>query len=280
MIIALFPNITKNQSINLAFGIREFFTLRGIEVVAPDEIAESFGAKPLSSISEEEITYQISMGGDGTILRLLHKYPNIEAPLLGINLGALGFLADVRISELYPSLQDLIDGHFQIEERIMMEGKTSQNDSSFALNEIVVHRSKTPSLVDLSIHVDGVYLNTFSADGIILATPSGSTAYNLAAGGPILTPELKAFVLSPVCPHTISNRPIVFFPKKEIQIQYLSEHDPVEISCDGTTHWSLNTGEVFYITPSSRSFKLINLHRHNYYETLRSKLGWTGKIRN
>jgi len=144
---------------------------------------------------------------------------------------------------------------------------------------MVIHRAKNPSLIELSIHVDGTYLNTFSADGVIISTPSGSTAYSLAAGGPILSPELSAFVLTPISPHTISNRPIVFLPNHEIQIQYLSDRDPVEITFDGISCHALRTGEVFSIKKSSRCFRTVNLSRRDYFSTLRTKLGWAGKLR-
>ena len=279
MIIALFPNTKKKNSIHLASEIRAYFEERGVTIVAPDEDHSKFGASPLSTIKVENIDFQISMGGDGTILRLIHKYPQIEAPILGINIGSLGFMADVPITELYSSLQDLLDGKFQIEQRLTMTGLTPKGDRFFALNEIVVHRSKVPSLVDLSIHVDGIYLNRFLSDGIILSTPNGSTAYNLAAGGPILTPELNALVLSPICPHTLSNRPIVFLPKKEIIIQYLSKHEPIELSCDGTSIGLLKSGDSFNVSPASKKFQLVNLDRISYFETLRNKLGWTGKLK-
>ncbi|MFT4554000.1 MAG: NAD+ kinase [Chlamydiales bacterium] len=280
MIIALFPNIKKKTAKNLALGIREFLTSQDVTVVADDADADYIEAQPLSSVDKNEIDFLISMGGDGTILRLIHKYPELEAPIVGINLGHMGFLADVPISDIYPSLQDLLNGAYTIEQRIMMEGRTVTGERCFAVNEMVIHRSKNPSLIELAIHVDGTYLNTFAADGLILATPSGSTAYSLAAGGPILAPELDAFVLTPISPHTISNRPIVFMPGKDIQVQYLSDRDPVEITFDGFAKHNLRTGEVFHISKSTRTFNLVNFLRRDFYSTLRSKLGWAGgKIR-
>lgn len=145
---------------------------------------------------------------------------------------------------------------------------------------MVIHRSRNPSLIDLSIHVDGIYLNTFSADGIIVATPSGSTAYSLAAGGPILEPELEAFVITPISPHTISNRPIVLMPKEKIEVQYLSPYGPVEVTYDGISQFHMHTNEVFSISRSKRTFKLVSIYRRrDYYSTLRTKLGWTGQLR-
>jgi NAD+ kinase len=242
-------------------------------------VAEEIGAEPVSSVAPKDIDYIVSMGGDGTILQTVNHYAELDAPILGINLGSLGFMADIPVTDIYPSLQDLLDGAFRIQKRIMMEGHSVSGDYYYSVNDIVIHRAQNPTLVDLAIHVDGNYLNTFSADGIIVATPSGSTAYSLAAGGPIVTPEVNALVLTPISPHTISNRPVLLLPEKDIQIQYLSANEPVEVSVDGQARTTMHTGEVFHIRRSHRYFKLIALLRHDYFATLRSKLGWAGKLR-
>lgn len=279
MIIALFPNTSKKQSKNLAIGVQEFLASHGISVVAEEEDAKIINAKPISSVDPKEIRFLISMGGDGTMLRLMHKYEYFDAPMLGINLGHLGFMADVPIADIYPSLQDLINGSYKIHERVILQGESLHGDRCFAINDIVVHRGRNPSLVEIAIHVDGMYLNTFEADGIIVATPNGSTAYSLAAGGPIISPEIEAVVITPISPHTISNRPIVLTANQEIQIQYLSDYDPVEIRADGITHHDLPTGDVFRITRHPKNFKLVSLLRRDYFSTLRTKLGWSGKLR-
>lgn len=279
MIIALFLSTEKKESLNLAVGIREFLMANGVKVVAEDEDAHEMGAIPLSKINPHEIKFLISLGGDGTILRLVHKYEDLDVPILGINVGHLGFMADVPITDIYPSLQDLINGAYTIEKRIAIQGKTEDGKVGFAVNDIVIHRGRNPSLVELAIHVGGIYLNTFEADGIIIATPNGSTAYSLAAGGPILNPNLDALVITPISPHTISNRPIVLTSHQEIQIQYLSPYDPIEVRSDGITHQEIRTGEVYHIRKSSKTFKLVNLLRRDYFSTLRTKLGWSGKLR-
>jgi NAD+ kinase len=147
-----------------------------------------------------------------------------------------------------------------------------------AVNDFVIHRASNYSLIELSIQVDGEYVNTFVADGIIIATPNGSTAYSLAAGGPILSPDLDALVITPICPHTISNRPIVLTAERRIEITYLSDYDPVEVRADGLEAHFLTTGQSLHVTKSNRPFKLVNLHEHEYFATLRRKLGWSGKL--
>ncbi len=279
MKIALFANLQKSQAKKIAIGIQEFLKAQKIEVYTEDEMATAMGALPLSQVPLEKINLIISLGGDGTILRIMHKHPEMQAPLLGINLGGLGFMADINVGEVFPALEAVIDKRFVVDERLMMEGETLHAEKRTAVNEIALHRGRNPCLIDLAIHVDGKYLNTFSADGIILSTPSGSTAYSMAAGGPILTPELQAFVLTPICPHTVSNRPIVFMPKEEVQVQYVSDHKPIEITFDGLEHYTMKTGEVLRIRPSKRKFRLVNLEHQDYFSTLRLKLGWTGKLR-
>lgn len=279
MIIALFPNLTKNHSISITVQIREFLTTRGVKVVAEDEKASAVGAIPISEVDPKEIDFMISLGGDGTLLRVFHRHLRIEAPLIGINLGGLGFMADIPIDEIYPSLTAILEGRYTIQERIMMQGISQEHEHCLAVNEIVIHRAKIPSLVELAIYVDGNYLNTFSADGIIIATPSGSTAYSLAAGGPILTCDLDAFVLTPISPHTISNRPIVLMPKKEIQVQYLSENEPVEAFYDGFPGAKIPQDGIFTIRRADRKFRLVHLSNHDYFDTLRRKLGWAGKLK-
>lgn len=279
MMIALFPNEKKKHSFELASQIREFLQKQNVQVIAEDEKAQQIGATPLSEVDPEKIQFLISMGGDGTILRLSHRYSHLQAAILGINLGHLGFMADVPIADIYESLNDLLSGQFTIEKRLVLEAYQSPNKKLQAVNDVVIHRANNYSLIELDILVDGLYLNTFVADGVIIATPNGSTAYSLAAGGPILTPNLEAIVITPICPHTISNRPLVLAAHHKVEIRYLSDYDPVEVRADGLDAFSMKSADTLTIQRSSRIFKLVNLHRHKYFSTLRTKLGWSGKLR-
>lgn len=278
MKIALFPRLEKDSTKNLAMGVIEFLSSKKVQVVVDNESAAVFNLESLDNVDPKEIQFMISMGGDGTILRLIHHYSHIEAPIIGINTGHLGFMADIPVADIYDSLQDLLDGAYKIESRLVMQGAMGDK-TDFAINDFVFHRSQNPSLVEFSVQVDGAPINTFEADGIIVATPNGSTAYSLAAGGPILMPMLDALVLTPICAHTISNRPIVLTPRQEIKICYLSPYDPIEVIADGINSLPMKTGDVFTITRHSRDFKIVALNRHNYFATLRTKLGWVGKLR-
>jgi NAD+ kinase len=177
MNILLYRNKLKEHSKPLAIGIVEYLKHHGAKPFSEDGDAETIGATPLSKISPSEINFIITLGGDGTILRALHTHSDIEAPIMGINLGNLGFMTEAPLVEIYPSLNQLLNGNYVIENRLAMEGESSSNKKCFAVNDIVFHRARNPTLIEIAIHVDGMYLNTFSADGVIFATPTGSTAY-------------------------------------------------------------------------------------------------------
>lgn len=277
--IALFPNELKIETLQVAYEVGSYLINKGVRVVVEDEHSTKMQVEALSQVNPEDIDFLLSLGGDGTILRLLHRYSHLNKPLLGINLGSLGFLADIPLSDIYPSLNELLEGRYTIQKRMMMDGMLNKEQSCFAVNEIVIHRAQNSCLVDIAIYVDGNYLNTFSADGMIVSTPSGSTAYSLSAGGPIVSPELDAFILTPICPHTISNRPIVLMPKQTIQFKYLNALNPLEISYDGISSFSLPSQTQFTVTLSQRRFSLVNLESHDYFFTLRKKLGWHGRLK-
>lgn len=278
MMIALFPNRTKKSSLKLSKEISDFFSKNKVITVTEDDIALEINAKPLSSVEKKDIKFLISVGGDGTILRLFHQYSDLQAPLIGINTGEIGFMADIPLKELYLCLQDILENKFEIESRLMIEA-SFQGKTYFAANEALIHRSANHKLIKLSVDFGKNHLSTFSADGIIIATPNGSTAYSLAAGGPILCPDLEALVLTPICPHTISVRPIVLNTKEEIKVEYISKDEhPIELVIDGIDVCPIKTHEIVTIKKSKKTFKLVKLYRHNYFSTLNSKLGWSGQL--
>ena len=279
MIIALFPKIQRKEVISLACAVIAFFKERNVSVVVEDDKATPFNAPPLSSVQPEEIQFLITMGGDGSILRIAHQYAHLEAAILGINLGELGFMADVQVSEIIPSLEDLLCGAYTIERRIIIEGTSNHNHPFFAINDCILHRASNPNLVEISIFIDDLFLNTFKADGMIVATPNGSTAYSLAAGGPIICPNIDALILTPICPHTISNRPIVISTNHIIRIEYVSQNDPIEFIADGLQLFKMDAKDSVQVKKSSKTFNLVTLKRTDYFSILRSKLNWSGKLR-
>jgi NAD+ kinase len=272
MKIAIFPNTAINDALFTAKGIQEFLSLKKIE----SEIFTDFSKK---SDFINNADFFMTLGGDGTILKLKHHFPDSDTPILGVNVGHLGFMADIQSTEIFASLEDFLKGNFKIEERIMLEGHHPAFEPMFACNDIVIHRGAHPTIIQIAIHVDGSYFNTFEADGVIISTPNGSTAYSLAAGGPIITPELDAIVITPVCPHTISNRPLVISANHEIQIQYLTQQDRIEMRFDGSWVLPLMPSESCRIKKSNKTFKLVKLVHSDYFSTLRTKLNWQGRLR-
>ncbi|MDN3504072.1 MAG: NAD(+)/NADH kinase [Rhabdochlamydiaceae bacterium] len=258
--------------------IVDFLKKRNVTLFVEEEHSDTFGLNPMSSPNKQDLDFLISLGGDGTILAYAHDHLESDIPILGINIGHLGFMADIPVSDIENSLEDLLNGEYVIEKRLILKG-TCKGQTHYAINDFVIHRARNPSLVEMNIHVDGLYLNTFEADGMILATPNGSTAYSLAAGGPILTPGLEAIVLTPISPHTISNRPLVLSSESKIEIKYQSHAEPIEVISDGLARIELATNETVTIERSNKNFKLVNLKRRDFYTTLRTKLAWSGKLR-
>jgi len=280
MTIAIFFHQERIKAKERAREICQFLKQHGKQVVAEDQDAEPIAALPLSKTDPKTLEAVITLGGDGSILRMVQNHPEIHAPIMAINMGSLGFMADIPEDEIQRALLALLKQEYTVDRRLMIEGlKENSKEHCFALNDIVLHRAANPSLVDLSISVDGLYLNTFSADGLIISTPTGSTAYSLAAGGPIVSPDLKALILTPICPHTISNRPVVLLPKSKIEITCGSPMYPVEVTADGFHTFSISHGESVAVALSKKEFRLFSLPGQDFFSTLRKKLGWSGKLK-
>ena len=240
------------------------------------------GATPL--LLEELISPQktpidliLSIGGDGTLIRTYHQLMDYQAPIIGINLGNLGFLTDMSISQTPNQLKAILKGLFSIEKRTMLSCHWNQKKLP-AINDLVIHRAAQPNLVSIEVSVDGKFLNTFRADGMIFATPTGSTAYALAAGGPILTPTMRGCLVTPICPHTISNRAIVIDTFEKIKVTYLDGPEDVAISVDGSMLGKLRLGESIELSYHSKPLLLAHTHDYDFYSIVRSKLGWSGGL--
>jgi NAD+ kinase len=279
MHIFLYRNPLKPHSLDIAKHIVQFFKKNGVTTFCADIEASKIGAKPLSSIHPQEITLALTLGGDGTILRYYHDYADFHIPVLGVNLGGLGFIADIPIHSIEEALTALIHKKYYIETSLVLEGMDLNGRTNYSVNEFCFHRASSPSLIELTLHVDGKYLNTFSADGFIISTPCGSTAYSLAAGGPIVSPSLDACILTPICPHTITNRPVVLHVQQTIEVQYISNHTPLQMNCDGFSAGELKTLETYTIRYAKKRFQLVRLENHDYFDTLRKKLGWVGTLK-
>jgi NAD+ kinase len=222
----------------------------------------------------------VVLGGDGTLLgasRLMAT--DRPVPILGVNFGSLGFLTEITLAELYPTLESVLEGRYRYEERRMLRGcvrREGQPDvTDDALNDVVVTKATLSRIIELDVSVDGLFVSTFRADGLIVSSPTGSTAYNLAAGGPILHPTLPAIVLTPICPHMLTNRPLVVSDGSAIEVRLRSPQDgEVHLTFDGQRGFPMGRQDSVQVTRSPRTLRLVTAAGRDYFAVLRTKLKW------
>lgn len=226
----------------------------------------------------KKVDLLIVLGGDGTLLSAARALHGHNVPILAVNLGALGFLTSVTLEELYPVLEHALAGRHRSSERMMLEAAVSHNGATAepqpALNDAVVTKSALARMLDFDVYVDKNHVGRYRADGLIVATPTGSTAYSLAAGGPIVHPDLDAFVITPICPHMLTNRPLVIPGGAHIEVDFSAAEEPVYLTLDGQIGLQLGSTDRVTITKSPNKVKLVRPPDKTYYEILRSKLRW------
>ncbi len=227
----------------------------------------------------EQCDLAIIMGGDGTMLNAARSLVDYEVPILGVNLGRLGFLADVSPSEIPHSLDQVLTGQFREARRSLLHAQVIHNNrvtsETDALNDVVIHKREVARMIEVDTFLDGRFLNAYRADGLIISTPTGSTAYALAGGGPIIHPGLEAVVLVPICPHTLTHRPIVVKADSVIEVVLNTENTTqTQITCDGQVSLAIEPGDRLVIRKKNRKVRLIHPINHDYFELLRAKLRW------
>lgn len=221
----------------------------------------------------------IAVGGDGTLLQAAQRLFRHDVPLAGVNLGRVGFLADLSPERLEPDLVDILNGRYTTDERVFLDCEAYRNGTlhlrTSALNDVVIQKWNTPRLITFDTYIDQRLVHTQRSDGLIIATPTGSTAYALAGGGPILHPSVPALVVVPICPHTLTNRPIVVDDSVVIEVELAtSRKDDAQLTCDGNDVFLLAPGDRVRIRKSDHKVRLIHPARHDHYATLRAKLHW------
>lgn len=225
----------------------------------------------------------IVLGGDGAILRACRQLAHQQLPILGINLGRLGFLADLSPSEFYDAFAEIQQRKFRVAEHLMFECRHLHEDGTvdtyLGLNEVEVHAAAVLRMIDVELDIDGEHVATYSCDGLIVSTPVGSTAHSLSAGGPLLRQELQAFVITPICPHTLTNRPLVDHADCVFTLKVPSAPEGVVLAVDGQIQVPLKPGDSVEVRKAPVSFKLAKIAGHSYYSTLHRKLGWAGQVR-
>lgn len=276
--------IVKPESPRASEGVKRIMQWGGknsVEILASNAAA---GLVKTQGLDDEALIKSVDglivLGGDGTLLGAARLAAAKSIPLLGINLGSLGYITEVAFDEIEQSLDKLAGGDYSIEERMMVDlkkdgGKGSTDDA--ALNEIVFYRTSTMKMIELSISVNGHHVSAYRADGLIISTPTGSTAYALSAGGPILYPLLDSLLICPICPHTLTNRPIVIPGDSLIELDFAAGQEGIIATLDGQVYIDINVNDHVRVSRSSRVTRFIKVPDRTHYDTLRSKLAWGGE---
>ena len=280
--IGMIGNLDK---LRVGEAVCEFLTScekRGLEVVGEDVLVEHFDLR-LGRAKADELAGQVdlvvSFGGDGTILRAARLAGESNTPLLGVNLGSLGFLADVLVEEIDTAVAAIDAGEYMLEKRrrvcavVLRDGKVVFEAA--ALNDVVLNMGGTPRAIDFEVHVDDVRVGRYLADGMIVATPTGSTAYNLSAGGPIVEPSMDAVVVNPICPHTLGVRPLILGPGRVVELR-VRECDGAMLSADGQIRTELVTGDRVVYPRNDAGCTFLRLADRNLFQKIQEKLRWGG----
>ncbi|HBU30526.1 MAG TPA: NAD kinase [Thiobacillus sp.] len=275
-----------NQGMEISVrALGEFLRKRGHDVLLAIQTAEHLGVTDFPTRSLHDLAADsdavVVLGGDGTMLSIARELAPHGAPLIGINQGRLGFLTDITIEDMYGAVAEILSGQYVAEERILLNGQIRRGGErvfeATAFNDVVVGKGGSGRLIDLEISINSEFVYSQRADGLVVTSPTGTTAYALSAGGPIVHPTLEAVALVPICPHTLSARPIVVSSHSRIEL-HLTHADDARVHFDGQHYFDLQAGDHVWITRASRPVTLLHPHSYSYYDTLRQKLHWGKKL--
>jgi len=284
--IGIIAKKNKPEAVSITRNLVEWLQPKKIEVYVEQEMGELFepqlSGSYLNSVRREDIPNHVEMiivlGGDGTLLSVARLVGDREVPILGVNLGGLGFLTEITLEELYRVLEKVIQGDFIADERVVLNAAVLRRGERMAeftvLNDAVINKGALARIIDLETTINGEYLTTFKSDGLIISTPTGSTAYNLSAGGPIVYPSLDCIIITPICPHTLTNRPIMIPDDVEIRAILKTKQQEVILTLDGQQGFSLEYGDVVEVRKAESRILLIKSPYRHYFEVLREKLKW------
>lgn len=290
--IGLIGHLTNERASYSIKRLIRFLQQRGKRFVLESETAELLKDPQLLGLAHQVVNIDvlgslcdlvIVVGGDGSLLRGARAVVKYNVPLLGVNRGRLGFLTDILPEDIETSVDDVLNGKYTLDKRFLLDLTVTRNGevvgTGDALNDVVLHPGRFIHMLQYELHVDGLFVTSQRSDGIIVSTPTGSTAYALSGGGPIMHPKLDAIVLVPMNPHTLSSRPIVVAGDSEIKI-IVGEHSNAVpmVTCDGQTHIEIGFADEIHIRKKPDVLQLIHPLNHNFYERCRSKLGWGGHL--
>lgn len=282
MTIAIFGNTLRSETIREVKHIVEFLQLRGVNIVLSQELRHEAFNREFPSVedyvahTEDSIDFALSVGGDGTFLTTASLVGHLDIPILGINCGHLGYLAEVQTDTIDAVLDQLITNNYTIEQRRMLEVTCQQGGkiiSPYALNEVAILKSGLSSMITVDVTLNGEFLHNYKADGLLVATPTGSTAYNLSVGGPLLDPHVNAIILTPVATHSLNIRPLVVLDDSKIDVKISSRNGNYMLSVDGRSQ-VLNQDIQLHIERSQRTIKLVRINGQNFMQSLKEKLYW------
>lgn len=265
-------------------AVAEHLRRRGLRLLLDEATAQRTGSLDLQPASRETIGREcdlaVIVGGDGTLLNAARTLSDFDIPVVGVNMGRLGFLVDVSPNDMLPCLDAVLEGRYREEDRLLLHAEVFRGEErileSDALNDVVIHKWQVARMIEFETRIDGSFVHKHRSDGVIISTPTGSTAYALSGGGPILHPSLPAVVLVPICPHTLTNRPIVVGAECRIEIVITqSPQGGGQITCDGQVNARVSVGDRICIGPKSRKLRLLHPEDYDYFRILRSKLRWS-----
>ncbi|MBA3634423.1 MAG: NAD(+)/NADH kinase [Acidobacteria bacterium] len=268
------------EALQTACKLSDWLAARDIDLVGkPHAETEICGiSSAVVAELEADIDLIVVLGGDGTMISTARLTGEREVLVLGINYGSLGYLTEFRIEEMFPALEAILEGDYEIDRRVMLDVELWRGaeilETGRALNDVVINKAALARIIEIKVNLNHLYVNSFRADGLIIATPTGSTAYNLSAGGPIIYPSMNAMVLTPICPFTLTNRPLVVPDTAEINLCLNNESDGVVLTLDGQTGYSMQTQDCVKIKKSVTTFNLVQPPNRNYFDVLRNKLKW------
>lgn len=276
--------ISRPRRANLAEvvpGLLDWLKKRGVNVVYDAETASCLKGDGVGNTRHqiaEQADLFLVLGGDGTLLAASREASAKGIPILPINMGSLGFLTNFTVEELYPALEATLFGQYAIEERVLLLVERINRDQILThqrvLNDAVVHKGTLARMIELELHIDGGFVCRYRADGLIIATPTGSTAYSMSAGGPIVHPAVESILITPICPHTLSDRPVVVPDTAKIELRLCESSDSIFLTLDGQTGSPTQIGDRIRITRAPERLKLIHSPNKTYFEILRNKLKW------
>ena len=268
-----------------ASELSDWLEKRGITLVGKPRV-QSESTDPahceINTVDDERFANEsdliVVLGGDGTMISTARLIADSDALVLGINYGSLGYLTDFRIEEMFPALEAIFTGEYEIDRRVMLHAEHWRGEEMLAtgrvLNDVVLNKAALARIIEIEVSLNGLYVNSFRADGLIVSTPTGSTAYNLSAGGPIIYPSMNAVVLTPICPFTLTNRPIVVPDDAIIELKLEQENEGVVLTLDGQIGYTMKTDDRVRIRKSRTTFNLVQPQNRNYFDVLRNKLKW------